>query len=305
MHLSVIPGFTMKMRLAVLDFKADGVSRATSRRISELIRVNMINSKKFLIIERAQMGKVLTEQGFQQSGCVEVGCAVKVGKLLSANKILVGTVMKLGNSMVLTARIVDVEKGFSEFSHDQKIESMNKLYKNVKEFTKDMSRKISGKGATVAEDEDAEAVEEEENDSEEKENIIDERTGNSKNVNYRDDGDYTIYDKRSGLKWMRLTSKDSFTYSEALQYASDCKRGGYRDWRLPSKKELLSLLPGADSSSIHFLKQIGFKNVKDYYYWTDKDNDGNAWVLELATDSFERATRRGKYRVILVRGKHK
>ncbi len=189
LHIFTIPLFSAQARLAVLDFKADGVSRATSRRISELIRVNIVNTRNILIIERAQMGRILNEQGFQQTGCVEVGCAVKVGKILSANKILVGTVMKLGKSMVITARVVDVEKGISEFSHDQKIESDDKLYDNVKDFSKKLSKKLSNKNYIIEDDE----VDEDDGDT-----IIDDSTGSGVPKNFVDNEDGTVYGKKRG-----------------------------------------------------------------------------------------------------------
>ncbi len=136
--------FAKKMRIAVMDFKADGVSKGTARKVSELIRGNMINTGKFIVTERAQMNQILKEQGFQRSGCTDVTCAVKIGKILSARKILVGTVMKMGGAIVITGRIVDVESGTGEFSEDEEVESEKKLYKGVKTFTQKLTGRIQG-----------------------------------------------------------------------------------------------------------------------------------------------------------------
>ena len=73
-----------RMRIAILDFQADGVSKSIARRISELIRTEMINTGKYIVIERNQMNIILKEQGLQQTGCTDENCAVQVGKLLSA-----------------------------------------------------------------------------------------------------------------------------------------------------------------------------------------------------------------------------
>ena len=111
------PGVTQnKMRIAIMDFEARDISKKDAIKISELIRNEMINIGRFVIIERAQMGSILKEQGVQQTGCTDITCAVEVGKMLSAKKILVGTIMSLGGSIVITGRIVDVEKGVAEFS---------------------------------------------------------------------------------------------------------------------------------------------------------------------------------------------
>ncbi len=131
-----------KMRIAVMDFQGKGVSKATSDNVAELIRGEMINSGKFLVVERAQMDKILKEQGLQQSGCTDVSCAVEVGKVLSARKILVGTVMKLGGTLVITGRIVDVESSLGEFSEKQEADSEKDLVKAISEFTENLIERI-------------------------------------------------------------------------------------------------------------------------------------------------------------------
>jgi hypothetical protein len=76
---------------------------------------------------------------------------------------------------------------------------------------------------------------------------------------YKNNGDGTITDGVTGLMWEQTTDKngdgtinyyDKLTYAEALAAASSCKTGGYADWRLPSIKELYSLIMyyGAESN---------------------------------------------------------
>ena len=55
-----------------------------------------VNTGLFTVGERGEMDSILKEQGFQASGCTDIECAVKIGKLLSANKMLVGEIGKLG-----------------------------------------------------------------------------------------------------------------------------------------------------------------------------------------------------------------
>jgi TolB-like protein len=131
-----------KMRIAVLDFEAKDVLEQDALKVSELIRNDMINSGKYIVIERAQMSEILREQEIQQTGCTDVSCAVELGKLLSANKILVGTVMKLGNEIIITGRIVDVEKGTAEFSSKSIARSDNELVAAVTSFVAELTSSI-------------------------------------------------------------------------------------------------------------------------------------------------------------------
>ncbi len=60
---------------------------------------------------------------------------------------------------------------------------------------------------------------------------------------YRDNGDGTISDLNTGLMWQKVAELDrKLTFPEALEQAERCDLAGYTDWRLPSIKELYSLI---------------------------------------------------------------
>jgi hypothetical protein len=58
---------------------------------------------------------------------------------------------------------------------------------------------------------------------------------------YRDNGDGTISDLHTGLTWMQARG-EKVTFAEAMAGASRCRVGGHRDWRMPTIKELYSLI---------------------------------------------------------------
>jgi len=66
---------------------------------------------------------------------------------------------------------------------------------------------------------------------------------------YRDNGDGTVSDLVTGLMWQRGFESD-VSWPEALAGASEATTGGYTDWRLPTIKELYSLIlfSGTDPS---------------------------------------------------------
>ena len=68
---------------------------------------------------------------------------------------------------------------------------------------------------------------------------------------YRDNGDGTVSDNVTGLMWTKtpdhdgdgtINRADKLTYHEAMASASKVTIGGYSDWRLPTIKELYSLI---------------------------------------------------------------
>ena len=130
-----------KMRVAVLDLAAQGISQRIALTVSDLLRTELVNSGQFTVIERAQMKSILDEQGFQQTGCTDQECAVQLGKLISARKMLVGSVSPLGNAIVLNVRIVDVEKGVVDFAAKEKAESESGLDVAVESIVRKLTNK--------------------------------------------------------------------------------------------------------------------------------------------------------------------
>lgn len=59
--------------------------------------------------------------------------------------------------------------------------------------------------------------------------------------NYTDNGDGTITDNITGLMWQK-NAGEKMTFEEAVSNASSLNLAGYTDWRLPSIKELYSLI---------------------------------------------------------------
>ena len=141
--LFIIPASAAeKMQVAVLDLKPKGTSRIISNAISDIIRSEMVKTGFFTVIERAQMDEVLREQGFQQTGCTDASCAVQVGKLLSAKKILLGEVNRVGRAYMITVRIVDVEKGLAEFAANEKAVSEDVLDVAGQNITQKLAQNI-------------------------------------------------------------------------------------------------------------------------------------------------------------------
>lgn len=58
---------------------------------------------------------------------------------------------------------------------------------------------------------------------------------------YEDNSDGTVDDLVTGLMWQQ-TMDEKKTYEEAVNYANASNLGGYSDWRLPTIKELFSLI---------------------------------------------------------------
>jgi len=134
-----------KTRIAVLDLKATGVPESTSRAVSGMLRSKLIDSGLFVVVERTQMDTILKEQGLQQTGCTDAACAVQIGKMLSAKKILIGEINRLGDTYVITCRVVDVQKGTADYATDAVAENEKKIYSTVNDLVYKLGKRMTGR----------------------------------------------------------------------------------------------------------------------------------------------------------------
>lgn len=131
-----------KLKIAVMDLQPVGISSSLAITVSDLLRTELFKTKLFSIIERKEMNVILKEQEFKYSGCTETECAVEIGKILTVHKVLVGTINKLGESFIINARIIDIEKGIMEFGESAKVKSESELDTGCKMFAKKISKMI-------------------------------------------------------------------------------------------------------------------------------------------------------------------
>ncbi len=102
-------------RIGVLDFTAIGSVTAEEARIArEIVIQKIVRSKRYVVIDRADLDAVLKEQAFQSSGCTDSECAVRIGRLLAANKLMTAEMTKISGKYYMDGRIVDVETGTVE-----------------------------------------------------------------------------------------------------------------------------------------------------------------------------------------------
>ncbi len=62
---------------AVTEFEGKGISQSEASSLTDRLRSELFNFGIFQIIERGLMEEILSEQGFQQTGCVSDECVVR------------------------------------------------------------------------------------------------------------------------------------------------------------------------------------------------------------------------------------
>lgn len=82
---------------------------------------------------------------------------------------------------------------------------------------------------------------------------------------FRDNGDGTVTDITTGLMWQQGEGK-AMTWEKALAYCENLDLAGYRDWRLPNIRELLSLVD--DNRSEPSIDTSYFPGCRPSIYWS-------------------------------------
>ena len=119
---------------------------------------------------------------------------------------------------------------------------------------------------------------------------------------FSDNGDQTLTDNLTGLIWTKNGNPATATktWQGALDYVASLNSEsylGYSDWRLPNRKELMSLVNRQQGSSAGWLNTQGFSSVRADYYWSSSsnvDSSGYAWVVNLY-DGYVDGNSKGKF----------
>lgn len=95
--------------------------------MADLLVTDLAQSAQLQLVERARLGEVLREVDLAATGRVDSASAPRVGQLLGARRLILGTLDTLPNGdLRLGARIADVETGLLEQTFDARA-SLNDL----------------------------------------------------------------------------------------------------------------------------------------------------------------------------------
>ena len=113
---------------------------------------------------------------------------------------------------------------------------------------------------------------------------------------YQDNGDGTVSDNATGLMWSQSDAEEGMDWETALSYAENSELAGYTDWRLPTPKELQTLveyekttIPAIDTDYFTF-------HLDDCYVWSSTTSGdfpqmadyvtfGHGWGIEIGEDN--------------------
>lgn len=114
--------FAQKLTISVMDLSVTSglapneMGMLTDKLLNEFVTVGF-----YKVVERSKRDEILKEQGFQQSGACDQGaCLVEAGQLLGVQKMVGGTIGRLGTVYAVELRIMDVKTGEIDMAFSRK-----------------------------------------------------------------------------------------------------------------------------------------------------------------------------------------
>lgn len=127
-----------RLRVAVNQFEKTsiGMDKQMSFGFEDLLSSFMLKRARFSMIERRNLQTILEEHKLSMSGLVDESTALKVGKLLAADDMLLGSILERVNSLEIYARLVDTETAevitaVDIYGEDIDIEALRSLSQGV------------------------------------------------------------------------------------------------------------------------------------------------------------------------------
>ncbi|MCK4576326.1 hypothetical protein KAU34_07955 [candidate division WOR-3 bacterium] len=102
--LCILPFLLYAEKIAVLDFKTIGVDPSLAEATTALLRTDLASYKNLTVIEKSVMEGI---PGVKLE-CENKKCAADIGSRINADKVVYGTISKLGEKYIISAFVVKV-----------------------------------------------------------------------------------------------------------------------------------------------------------------------------------------------------
>lgn len=107
----MIKGERNKYVVSILPFYGANIQNSILTAGTNKLETSLLESKRFLVIEKGRRDAILREQKEQLSGCFSDSCVVKIGKLIGADYLFIGQIINLEKLFQINIKIVGISKG--------------------------------------------------------------------------------------------------------------------------------------------------------------------------------------------------
>lgn len=115
-----------------------------SRSFSESLTMGLLRVEQLQLIERAQLQNVMKEQHLGQSVYADESKAPRLGKLVGAKWVVLGSFQKVGEQLQANVRVVDVETGQIERARSAQVEgSLERIFQLQKQLAHQLVEQLN------------------------------------------------------------------------------------------------------------------------------------------------------------------
>jgi TolB-like protein len=97
------------LSVAIMPIETTGENVQISSMILDKLITNLVKKRRFKVIEREFLEKIINEQALGMSGIVDEETAISAGKVIGAEAIIMGKQFELNGDMHISVRVIDVE----------------------------------------------------------------------------------------------------------------------------------------------------------------------------------------------------
>lgn len=135
--------------VAVLDFSApDEEVKGKGADAAALMTSLLSTDEQLVLVERAELSKVLAETELSLSGTVSADSAVKIGQLTGAKILVTGRMFTSGSESYLVTKVISAETG-RVFGQSTKFGESESYHAGVEALAKQISETISNKATDL------------------------------------------------------------------------------------------------------------------------------------------------------------
>lgn len=123
-HLSKVEKKLPNKTVAVYGFESlDGKDASYAKYATEKLTHEIVQIGDLTVIERSRIDQILKEQSFSLTGAVDAGTAAKIGKILSVDAVIIGTIRVNKGETEFLARVIGSEKGIILSSVNERLKT--------------------------------------------------------------------------------------------------------------------------------------------------------------------------------------
>jgi TolB-like protein len=126
-----------RLSIAVMRLDAKGEAEEYQDLLSEKMVTQLVNLRRFRVIERSALDKILQEQALGVSGVVDEATAVQIGKVAGADAIVFGSINVSDRYGKVTARVISVETSETIVAEEADTDRPN--IKNMEKITEQVA----------------------------------------------------------------------------------------------------------------------------------------------------------------------